>query len=65
MLPRAIKNLSLRHMKWRQPVGKLVGWNKRYEDKTISVGDDLLLRRLEATLTRHVRNQNLIDRMKV
>ena len=65
MLPRAIKNLSLRRMKWRQPVGKLVGWNKRYEDKTISVGDDLLLRRLEATLTRHVRNQNLIDRMKV
>ena len=38
MLPRAIKNLSLRRMKWRQPVGKLVGWNKRYEDKTISVG---------------------------
>ena len=78
MLSRALKNLSLRRMKWRQPVGKLVGWNKRYEDKTISdgrnkryedktisVGDDLLLRRLEATLTRHVRNQNLIDRMKV
>ena len=62
--PRALKNLSLRRIKWRQPVGKLVAWNKRYEDETISAGDDLLLRRLEATLTRHVRNQNLIDRMK-
>ena len=62
--PRALKNLSLRRIKWRQPVGKLVGWNVRHETETVSVGDDLLLRRLEATLTRHVRNQNLIDRMK-
>ena len=64
MLPRTLKNLSLRRIKWRQPVGKLVGWNVRHETETVSVGDDLLLRRLEATLTRHVRNQNLIDRMK-
>ena len=58
MLPRALKNLSLRRIKWRQPVGKLVGGTsvmktKRFLSATIfcCAGWKLLLLDTSATRT--------------